>query len=129
MLYFQPVYLLPFWFYYSSRDGFDNGLVFYYFPILTGSLLVLNKKDIIPIVIIYSSIFIFLISHIYNFQFLKVAAREMLILLKCPYYHFYTGFVLLALTGYFIFNKHYKLVRLYQQTLKSEKIISELKRS
>ncbi|OPC00283.1 diguanylate cyclase [Elizabethkingia ursingii] len=118
-------------FYYSSRDGFDNGLVFYYFPILTGSLLVLNKKkDIIPIVIIYSSIFIFfLISHIYNFQFFQSRCQRNVYFTKnVRITTFVQVFVLLSLTGYFISNKHYKLVRLYQQTLKSEKIISELKK-
>ncbi|EOR28667.1 hypothetical protein L100_15249, partial [Elizabethkingia meningoseptica ATCC 13253 = NBRC 12535] len=47
-------------FYYSSKEGFDNGLTFYYFPILTGVLLVLNKKkDINLIITIYSLVFIF----------------------------------------------------------------------
>ncbi|KUG13404.1 diguanylate cyclase [Elizabethkingia miricola] len=118
-------------FYYSSKDGFDNGLVFYYFPILTGSLLVLNKKKDVPlIVIIYSVIFIFfLISHIYDFQFFYSNCKRNIYLIKnVRITTFVQVFVLLTLTGYFISRKHYKLVRLYRQTLKSEKIISELKK-
>ncbi|MEV8577543.1 diguanylate cyclase, partial [Elizabethkingia anophelis] len=71
----------------------------------------------------------FLISHVYDFQFFKSNCKQNIYLVKnVRITTFVQVFVLLTLTGYFISSKHYKLVRLYRQTLKSEKIISDLKK-
>ena len=118
-------------FYYSSKEGFDNGLTFYYFPILTGVLLVLNKKkDINLIIAIYSVVFIFFcISHIYDFRLIRDGKPSNIYLIKnVRITTFIQAFALLILTGYFMISKHNKLVRLYQQTIKSEMIISELRK-
>ncbi|WP_019050943.1 helix-turn-helix transcriptional regulator [Elizabethkingia meningoseptica] len=118
-------------FYYSSKEGFDNGLTFYYFPILTGVLLVLNKKkDINLIITIYSLVFIFFcVSHVYDFRLIRDGKPSNVYLIKnVRITTFIQAFVLLILTGYFMLSKHNKLVRLYKQTIKSEKIISELRK-
>ncbi|OPB87003.1 helix-turn-helix transcriptional regulator [Elizabethkingia ursingii] len=116
-------------FYYASKDGFDNGITFYYFSLLAIVLLVLNGKTGVRLIIVfYIIIFIlFYIGHIYDFYFfdstllVHEALEDNVRIIT-----FIQAFILLSVAGYFIVLKHNQLTGLYQQVLRSEFIISEL---
>lgn len=116
-------------FYYSSKDGFDNGITFYYFSLLVIVLLLLNGKKGIGLIVVYYIIifFLFSISHIYDFHLIesKILVHEELED-NVRIITFIQAFTLLAIAGYFIVVKNGQLTGLYQQLLRSEFIISEL---
>ncbi|OPB86680.1 diguanylate cyclase [Elizabethkingia miricola] len=116
-------------FYYASKDGFDNGITFYYFSLLATVLLILNGKTGIKLIIaFYIIIFIFFcIGHAYDFYLID---SELLVHEDLEdsvrIITFIQAFTLLAVAGYFIVLKHNQLAGLYQQVLRGEFIISEL---
>ncbi|PUB28579.1 hypothetical protein C8J95_107154 [Elizabethkingia sp. YR214] len=116
-------------FYYASKDGFDNGITYYYFSLLTIVLLVLNGKIGVRLIIVFYTIIFsfFYIGYIYDFYFFdstllvhKSLEDNVRIIT------FVQAFILLSVAGYFIVLKHNQLTGLYQQVLRSEFIISEL---
>ncbi|OBS13194.1 diguanylate cyclase [Elizabethkingia miricola] len=116
-------------FYYASKDGFDNGITFYYFSLLATVLLILNGKTGIKLIIaFYIIIFLFFcIGHTYDFYLID---SELLVHEDLEdsvrIITFIQAFTLLAVAGYFIVLKHNQLAGLYQQVLRGEFIISEL---
>ncbi|AQX83688.1 diguanylate cyclase [Elizabethkingia bruuniana] len=116
-------------FYYSSKDGFDNGITFYYFSLLAIVLLLLNGKAGVSLIVVYYAIIfiLFCISHVFDFHLIT---SELLVHEDLEnsvrIITFIQAFILLALAGYFIVLKHNQLAGLYQQVLRSEFIISEL---
>lgn len=115
-------------FYYSSKDGFDNGITFYYFSQLTIVLLLLNRKSLI-ITFYLIILTLFSISHMYDFNLIKsdLIVTEPLIK-TVRIITFIQAFMLLSMAGYFIVFKHNELVRLYQQVIRSGTIISDLRK-
>ncbi|CAI9679645.1 diguanylate cyclase [Elizabethkingia anophelis] len=116
-------------FYYASKDGFDNGITFYYFSLLVTVLLILNAKVGVRLIFVYYVIIfiLFCIGHAYDFYLIE---SELLVHEELEdsvrIITFIQAFTLLAVAGYFIVLKHNQLAGLYQQVLRSEFIISEL---
>jgi len=118
-------------FYYSSKNGFDNGLTFYYFPLLISSLLILDKNKQYKFAIItYLFVYIFFyVGHIYDFQLIKSNNPVDIHFTKTVRIITFTQvFILLALTGYLILNKQKHITKLYKQIERSEKIITRIKK-
>ena len=95
------------------------------------SLFIFNEKDtIIFNIIIYAITFIlFMVSHYYNFNIFTIKDSEYKTYTKNQrIFTFIETFIGIICFGYFILSKHFRVTRLYKQTIRSEKMIIELRR-
>ena len=118
-------------FYYSSSNGFENGITYYYFPLLISPLLILDikKSNYMAIIIYILVLTLFCISHTYYFKIFKpdITHNNIKYTRNIQIVSFFHVYILFALTGYFMINKLKKVSKLYQQAIRSEKLICDLK--
>lgn len=117
-------------FFFSSTTGFENGLSLYYFVIMLASLFIFNSKKTVRYnLIVYLSVLIlFSFSHYYDFRIFAVeGADNVLFSENQRLITFLQVFLGVSILGYFILSKQFKIVKLYQQALRSEKIIADMR--
>ncbi|HCC95235.1 MAG TPA: diguanylate cyclase [Flavobacteriaceae bacterium] len=128
---FNLIFLLFVIFFFSTTKGFGNGLSMYYFVILIASLFIFNEKDTVKLnIIIYTiALILFIISHYYDFRIFTIEDSEHKTYTRNQrIFTFIETFIGIICFGYFILSKHFRVARLYKQTMRSEKMIIELRR-
>ncbi|MDM1551505.1 diguanylate cyclase [Empedobacter falsenii] len=103
----------------------------YYFVILIASLFIFNEKDTVKLnIIIYTiALILFIISHYYDFRIFTIEDSEHKTYTRNQrIFTFIETFIGIICFGYFILSKHFRVARLYKQTIRSEKMIIELRR-
>lgn len=117
-------------FFFSSTTGFENGLSLYYFVIMLASLFIFNTKKTVGYnAIVYGTVLIlFSISHYYDFRIFTIEGADSVLFSKNQrLITFLQVFLGVTILGYFIVAKQFKIVKLYQQALRSENIIAEMR--
>lgn len=129
--FFNLIFLLFIIFFFSSTKGFENGISLYYFVILIASIFIFNEKNTIKynIIIYIFAFLLFMINHYFDFRIFTIENSDDIIYTKNQRaFTFIETFIGILCFGYFILSKHFRVVRLYKQTLRSEKIIIEMRK-
>lgn len=117
-------------FFFSSTTGFENGLSLYYFVIILASLFIFNSKKTAwyNIIVYLTALILFSISHYYDFRIFTIeGADNVLFSENQRLITFLQVFLGISILGYFILSKQFKIVKLYQQAVRSEKIIADMR--
>ncbi|UIR56990.1 diguanylate cyclase [Sphingobacterium sp. SRCM116780] len=117
-------------FYYSCLIGLESGVSTLYFPLLFSVLLVYTdrKNFRYSILIVLFVIIFFSINHFHNFRIFPSLSNESEEYLKNTRISIFIQAIgLVIIGGYFNLKKNEKLIKLFQQSQRSEVIISELK--
>ncbi|AQX03539.1 hypothetical protein BBD32_08325 [Elizabethkingia anophelis] len=117
-------------FYFSAANGFENGLTFYYFPLILSSIVIFpkgNKKKYLERAI-YTVVFIlFCVSNIFNFNIFghrnSIESSE-----KIRIISFTQVYILLVFISYIIVRNQKIIIRLQQQASGDKKLINRLKK-
>ncbi|RXM53822.1 diguanylate cyclase [Chryseobacterium sp. CH25] len=117
-------------FFFSSTTGFENGLSLYYFVIMLASLFIFNSKKTVwyNLIVYLTALVFFSISHYYDFRIFTIkGADNVLFSENQRLITFLQVFLGVSILGYFILSKQFKIVKLYQQAIRSEKIIADMR--
>lgn len=117
-------------FFFSSTTGFENGLSLYYFVIMLASLFIFNSKKTVwyNLIVYLTALILFSISHYYDFRIFTIeGADNVLFSENQRLITFLQVFLGVSILGYFILSKQFKIVKLYQQAVRSEKIIADMR--
>ncbi len=117
-------------FFFSSTTGFENGLSLYYFVIMLASLFIFNNKKTVKynIIVYVTALILFSISHYYDFRIFTIKGADSALFSENQrLITFLQVFLGVTILGYYILSKQFKVVKLYQQALRSESIIAEMR--
>jgi DNA-binding CsgD family transcriptional regulator len=114
-------------FVYSSSNGFDNGLSWYYLGVLIATKFLFNeRKKLIYTIIIYSVVFIlFYIENLYDFKIFNFLSEINIVApVRDLRMHTFTQvFFFNIFNSYFLFKRNKMIEKLYEQNARREEII------
>jgi hypothetical protein len=119
-------------FYYSAVRGFESEVYLNYLALLSSVVFIINgKKAVILIVGFYIVVYIlFHIGNVYNFEIFEVSSahKNAMLSKNLRIITVTQVFIVMAFNGYFITKKNAMLSNLYQEKIKAEQIVAEIKK-
>lgn len=117
-------------FLFSSVTGGSSGVYMYNFALLTGSILLFNRRQISHIIGLYSLIIILsLINHFSNYQlFFNPRYQDPSLADTRLLMSYIQTILLLAINGWYLYHKSQLALKIYRRKIRQRGIISELER-